>query len=96
LTAHGRLVTSHLGRAVLIEAMSKALVTAMFSFMGALLPLMVGVLWPILALVVALVTLTVLGGILGNTAHGRPLTWAVSMLVGCIGVLYIGFFLKIV
>jgi predicted membrane protein (TIGR00267 family) len=96
LTEHGRLVTSRLGRAALIDAGSKAMVTAVFSFSGALLPLIVGVVWPVLALVVALAALTVLGSSLGKIAHGRPLIWAVSMLAGGIAVAYIGFSLKIV
>jgi predicted membrane protein (TIGR00267 family) len=96
LTEHGRMLTTRLGRAVLTEAGTKALVTAAFSFSGALLPLLVGVVWPILAVAVALAALTVLGGILGKMAHGRPLTWGASLLVGGIVVAYIGYSLRII
>lgn len=96
LTERGRLVTTRLGGAALAEAGSKAVITAVFSFTGALLPLMIGVVWPILAIIVALAALTFLGIILGKMAHGRAPAWAISLLVGGIVVAYIGFILGIV
>jgi predicted membrane protein (TIGR00267 family) len=96
LTTHGRLVTTRLGRAALIEAASKALISTLFSFSGALLPLVAGVIWPVLAIVVALVALTLLGAILGRMAHGRPLIWAAGLLAGGIALAYIGLSLRIV
>lgn len=96
LTDEGRLVATRLGRSALIEAATKALITAAFSFSGALLPLLVGVVWPLLAIAVALAALAVLGATLGHMAHGGRLTWALSLLVGGIAVAAIGYALRIV
>ncbi len=96
VTEHGRLVATRLGTAALTEAWSKALVTAALSFTGALLPLLVGAVWPIAGIAVALTALTLLGVVLGRMARGRPLTWGLSLLVGGIVVAYVGYLLDIV
>lgn len=95
LTEHGRLVTSRLGQRALQEAAGKALMTACYSFTGALGPLMLGVLWPILAVAAALFGLTLLGMLLAHVAHGRPINWATGLFVGGLAVATIGYFLNI-
>ncbi len=96
LTESGRMATTHLGRAILTEAVCQALVTSLCSFAGALLPLLVGVLMPMLTIIVALVALGMLGAFLGHTVHGRPLFWAVGLFVGGIALTGVGFYLRIV
>lgn len=96
LTERGRMATTRLGNMVLEEAGCQALVSSLCSFSGALLPLLVGVWLPALGILVALAALALLGAFLGNTVHGRPLSWAVSLVVGGVVLAWVGFYLKIV
>jgi hypothetical protein len=96
LTERGRLVTTALGRAVLLEAGGRASTSSVCSFAGALVPLILGVAQPRLAIVVALAGLAVLGGVLGKGVHGRVWVWAVILLAGGVAFAWLGTWLKIV
>jgi VIT1/CCC1 family predicted Fe2+/Mn2+ transporter len=95
LTEHGRLATTALGRAVLLEANGRALISSVCSFSGALLPLMLGVADPKLAVAVSLGALGVLGAVLAKSVHGRPLLWAAILLGGGAVFAWLGTWLRI-
>lgn len=85
LTVSGRLATGVLGRQVAVEAVEAALVASGFSFLGAVTPLLVGVVarpysWA--ALVVAVGALGLLGASLAVAVGGHRVRW-ISALVGC-------------
>ncbi len=93
LTASGRLATGRLGRAVRVEALQATAVAAGCSFLGSLLPLLIGATLPSLpwlSLVAAIVALGALGLLLARAVHGRPARWAAAMTVGGVGAALIG------
>lgn len=99
LTEHGRLVSSHLGRAVLIESIVKACVASFFSFLGAILPLGISALVPIAPWFTIGITLTILGALgifLAFTVHGKPFTWAAGLVLAGLVLTIIGMNLKLV
>ncbi len=92
-TTSGRLATTHLGRAVLRDAMIGALVASAASFVGAVFPLAMGAVLPRaswVALVVALAALGGLGIVLASSVGGRRFFWAASLIVAGSAVLVIG------
>jgi predicted membrane protein (TIGR00267 family) len=98
LLSRGHLATTRLGRAVLSEAVTGALIAAGCSFCGALLPLLVGAFLPGIpwfAIGVALGALAVLGGALGKVVYGSPLGWSIALLLGGLVLSYVGMRLKI-
>ena len=93
LTTSGRLATTHLGRAVLRDAMIGALLASVASFIGAVVPLAIGAVLPgasWVALVVALAALGGLGIVLASSVGGRRFLWAVSLIIAGAVVLVIG------
>lgn len=88
LTVSGRLAAGALGRQVAHEAAEAALVASASSFVGATVPLLVGVAlreysWT--ALIVAIVALGGLGGALATAVGGRRSRWVIALMV-CGGV----------
>ena len=81
LTAGGRLATTRLGRAVLIETTTSAVVSSTCNFLGALIPLIAGTTFSWLAIVVALLLLAVLGVGAARAIHGNPFVWALALVV---------------
>lgn len=81
LTAGGRLATTRLGRAVLIETITSAVVSSTCNFLGALIPLIAGTIVSWLAIVVALLFLAILGVGAGRAIHGNPFVWALALVV---------------
>lgn len=88
LTVSGRLASGALGRQVVREATEAAIVASLFSFLGAIVPLLVGVAlrdysWT--ALVVAIAGLGGLGASLATAVGGRRPRWIIALMVcGCI------------
>jgi predicted membrane protein (TIGR00267 family) len=98
LTEPGRLASTRLGKDVVRESVWATTVAAVFSFVGALLPLLVGALLPgstWVVLVLAVVALGALGWTLGKVALGSPIRWAGLMLAGGVVVTVIGTQLQI-
>ncbi len=92
-TTSGRLATSHLGRAIVRDAMFGALLASVASFIGAVFPLAIGAAMPRtswVALVVALAALGGLGIVLASSVGGRRFLWAVSLIIAGAAVLVIG------
>ena len=93
LTTRGRLATTHLGHEVLKDAIRGSIVAGCGGFMGALAPLMVGVALPTLswvAIVVAVVTLAVIGFVTARAVAGRPYRWMLALMLSGVVVAVIG------
>lgn len=93
LTEPGRLAASRLGRDVVRESLGATIVAAVVSFIGALLPLLMGALLPgpsWIVLVLAVAGLGILGWTLGGLLHGGRIRWASFMLVGGMAVTLVG------
>jgi VIT1/CCC1 family predicted Fe2+/Mn2+ transporter len=99
LTTRGRLATTRLGRAVQREALGDAAISGASCFVGALLPLSLSATvpgTPLLAVTVPLVMLGFMGLLLGKALGGSPVIWALSLIVGGIGMTALGWKLDLV
>lgn len=92
------LISGALGRSVMREASQAAVVAAISSLVGALVPLGCGVLFPKpvwLPLLAADIGLALLGMWLGRTMYGHPAIWALILLTIGDGLALLGFWLRI-
>ncbi|GAA4185414.1 hypothetical protein GCM10022252_15760 [Streptosporangium oxazolinicum] len=99
LTSRGRLATTHLGRAVIREALVATAVAGTASFSGSLLPLLAGALLPgpsWLPLAISLVVLGLLGAGIGSVVGGSPPRWSGALMIGGALVAALGYQLRIV
>lgn len=99
MTAHGRLARGALGRQVLRDAMLGALIASGCGLVGAALPLVVATVLPgpsWLSLPLTLGLLAVLGGLMAQSFHGRPLLWAFVIAIGGAALAGAGFELDLV
>lgn len=99
LTAHGQLASSRLGRTVLIESATAAILGSLAGFCGALLPLLVGVIVPSapwLAIAAALAALAILGAFLAFAVNGRAAAWAGALVLAGAALAYLGTYLKLI
>lgn len=99
LTTHGRLAASHLGRAAFFGAATKAMIASACTFVGALLPMLVGAFiarprW--LPMVVSIIALSLLGFFVARSVWGRPWRWVLALALAGVVLTYIGAKLKIV
>jgi VIT1/CCC1 family predicted Fe2+/Mn2+ transporter len=95
----GRLATTRLGRSVLIEAFSTAVLSSAASFAGALIPLLSDVLIPEFrwgAVAASIVALGLLGIGLARGVRGSYWRWCGGLMVGGLLVSIIGVRLHIV
>ncbi len=84
LTAHGRLASTHLGRAVFYDALRGAVISGVSSFCGAAFPLLVAVLWPAapwIAIAVSIVALGCLGSGLARSFYGSSIRWTIALMI---------------
>jgi VIT1/CCC1 family predicted Fe2+/Mn2+ transporter len=98
LLSHGRLASTHLGRAALRDAFAGALIVSSYSFLGALIPLMVSALLPRptwLGITIAIGTLALLGIFLAKAVYGSPVRWALVLVVAGALLSFIGVKLEI-
>jgi predicted membrane protein (TIGR00267 family) len=82
LTSH--LAATQLGRAVLRDTLWGAAISSVCNFMGALLPLTAGALFPRLswlALAVGLMALAVLGMGAARSTYGNPVLWVIALVI---------------
>jgi predicted membrane protein (TIGR00267 family) len=99
LLSHGQLATTRLGRQVLRESCSAALVASFCGFVGATVPLLLILLVPgppILGLAITIVLLGILGVGLAQSFFGSPLAWALTLMGGGVLLTIIGVKLNIV
>jgi hypothetical protein len=78
LAAHGHLATTQLGKAIQRDAISAALLSSTCNFLGAILPLLLGVAFPVLRwlpVAAAVAILGILGAVLAHTVYGNALRW---------------------
>ncbi|OPY07411.1 MAG: VIT family protein [Syntrophus sp. PtaB.Bin001] len=89
----GQLATTHLGRMVLGEAVGEAIVSGGCSFMSALLPLSLAVVFPSApwsSVILSLCLLGILGYALGRMVKGSSLKWAVGLVAGGVFMTILG------
>jgi predicted membrane protein (TIGR00267 family) len=99
LLSHGRLATTQLGRQVLREAAAGAAVASICSLLGAMLPLLLALMFPgtpLVGLALTVLLLGVLGALLAWSTFGSPMAWAIAMMAGGIILAAIGVKLDIV
>ena len=95
----GHLATTRLGRSVLIEAVSTAVLSSTASFAGALIPLVSDVLLPQFrwgAVAASIVALGFLGIGLARSVRGSYYRWCIGLMVGGLLVSVVGVKLHIV
>ncbi len=98
LTGPGRLVASNLGREILTDTAFATVITGAASFIGAVIPLLLGSLlptppWVTLAITIGL--LGIVGWVLGAALSGHRVRWLIAMLIGGTAVAVIGAILDI-
>lgn len=84
LSRPGQLAASRLGTEVLREALAGTLVAAAAGFAGAMLPLALGAVFPMIrwtTIAVAIAALGLLGIAVSRATHGNPLYWAASLMI---------------
>lgn len=99
ITQSGKLATSNLGRATTNNSIIVAILAGAFSFIGSLLPLVIGTLtpgFPGLAIAAALICLAILGAILARNVSSNPLVWAITFAVSGLVIALVGNMLHIV
>ncbi|WP_327049104.1 hypothetical protein OG320_15170 [Microbispora sp. NBC_01189] len=85
LTSRGRLATTRLGQAVIREALSSITVAGAASFLGALLPVAVGVVLPGPSWVPLAISVAILGAPgagIGAAVGGAPARWSCALAIG--------------
>lgn len=95
----GHLASTKLGQAVFWDAASQAAISGICSFIGALLPMTVGLLAPnapILIVAFPISMLGVLGAVLGRVVRGSYFFWVLWLLIGGLVMTAIGFELDLV
>jgi VIT1/CCC1 family predicted Fe2+/Mn2+ transporter len=98
-TEHGRLAATNLGRGIILESFSKAILASFFSLTGALFPLILCMIVPSpvwLGLAITIAALGILGALLAGTFYGSPTVWGFSLFIGGIVLAFIGMKLNLV
>jgi VIT1/CCC1 family predicted Fe2+/Mn2+ transporter len=98
-TEHGKLAATRLGRRVLLESVSSAMLASGFSLIGALFPLILCVIAPSpawLGLAITIIVLSGLGALLARSIYGSPLVWGVGHFIVGIVLALIGMQLNLV
>lgn len=99
LMKRGKLATTHLGRRVLFDAIREAVLSGLFSFVSALLPLTLAAAFPwlpLLSITISLIGLGMMGVVLGIAVRGSPVVWALNLIIGGVLMTAIGFWLHLV
>jgi predicted membrane protein (TIGR00267 family) len=99
LMSHGYLATTRLGKIVFIEALKGMSISGFCSFIGALLPLTLGLLLPgpnWVPVAVSVVALGILGIGLAWTVYGNIFRWAVALMLSGVLLTIVGVKLHIV
>ncbi len=99
LVRRGRLATTQLGRAVLLESVSDAVISGTFSFAGSLPPLVLAIALPanpFISVVIPIALLGVMGFVLGKAVSGSPILWAICLLFGGAVITFLGYWLRLV
>ncbi len=98
LATPNRLISSALGRAILEEATGTAMLSALCSFLGALIPLLTAPLAPgvpAVPVAAALAALAALGSTLGRVLGGRLVLWALALVGTGVVIAAMGIWLNV-
>lgn len=99
LTSHGRLAATRLGWAVFVEALSTTILSSIADFLGALIPLLIGVLLPEfgwVAVAASLGSLGVLGLVLARAVHGSLWLWCLVLVAGGVMLSILGMRIRLI
>ncbi len=99
LTSHGHLATTQLGRMVFRDTLMGTVISGAFSFLGALLPLMSGIVLPglrWLPIAVAIIALGLLGVGLARSVYGNAIRWAIALVIAGILLTIVGVKLHVI
>jgi len=99
LSLHGHLATTQLGKQVLRETFIGVLISSLFNFLGAMLPLGTAVIFPNmqwLAIAVAFLLLFLLGISIARLVYGTPIKWILALVLAGAVVSYVGYKLNVV
>lgn len=99
LTSHGRLATTQLGKAVRSDAASAALLSSACNFLGAIFPLILGVVFPVprwLPIAVSVIALGLLGAALAHSVYGSMIRWSLALMISGLILAFIGVEIHIV
>jgi VIT1/CCC1 family predicted Fe2+/Mn2+ transporter len=99
LVGHGQLATTHLGHFVLIESSKAALTVIGSNFLGALLPLLAGLLWRRLVWVpicFSVLLLGTLGAIIAKLTYRSTMLWTTGLMLAGVVLAILGIWLRIV
>jgi predicted membrane protein (TIGR00267 family) len=99
LTSHGHLATTQLGRMVFLDALRGTAISGVFSFVGALLPLISGAVLPgprWLPIAVAVLALGLLGVGLARSVYGNTIRWTISLMIAGILLTIVGVKLHVI
>jgi predicted membrane protein (TIGR00267 family) len=99
LSHHGRMATTQLGKQALREALVGVIISSVFNFLGALLPLETAVIFPKkqwLAIVTAFSFLFLLGIFIARLVYGTPFKWILALLSAGAAVSYVGYKLNVI
>jgi hypothetical protein len=99
LTSRGRLATTRLGRAVLVEALEDSAVSGIASFGGAMLRLLLAVgapSVPALAIIASVAMLAVMGAALARVVAGSMPRWVGGLAAGGAAMVALGWELNLV
>lgn len=99
LVSHGHFATTNLGKRVLREAIIGTVISFFFNFLGAMIPLVVAVLFPKISwisILIALLFLFILGILLSRMVYGSAVKWIIALVLTGIIVGYVGFKLNVV
>lgn len=99
LATHGKLATTRLGKQLLRETLWGVLVSSVFNFTGAILPLGTAMLFPQhqwIAILIALLMLLLLGMGIACLVYGSIIAWSFSLAIAGAVVAYIGYKLNVV
>jgi VIT1/CCC1 family predicted Fe2+/Mn2+ transporter len=98
MTRSGRLAAGALGQRARAEAAAAAATSSVSSLVGALVPLLIGAALPTLhwlPLVLAVGGLGGLGAVLARAVNGKPILWALAMLICGTAAAVVGVELKL-
>jgi predicted membrane protein (TIGR00267 family) len=99
LATHGKLATTQLGRQIFKETLWGVVVSSIFNFAGAMLPLSVAMLFPQMqwiAILIALLMLVLLGVGIASLVYGNAVAWSLSLVLAGVFVAFIGYKLNVV
>lgn len=98
-TQHGKFVTTYLGKQIVRETAVSVVVSGSCCFLGAFIPLSGAVFFPVsawISVVVALLTLALLGWSIAKIVYGNIFMWVICLFLVGLAVGFIGYELHVI